>query len=167
MLIPDAAALTDTYYPLAAYPPPSTAPSVALGALGTDAIFACNARFVAKSLAQYVPTYQYEFNDADAPIPVGIALSFPSGAYHTAELQYLFDFSTLGFPVLTGDQKQLARTMVRYWTRFAHVGRPNRPGVPVWPRYGTQERFLSLEAPTPTTKSGFATDHRCAVWGTP
>src|SRR5215472_8615320 len=52
-------------YPLAAYP----SPSVALGAVGTDAIFACNARVSAQLLSQQkLPTYQYEFNDPNAPM---------------------------------------------------------------------------------------------------
>ena len=31
--------------------------------------------------------------------------------------------------------------------------------APAWPRYRASDRFLSLEAPTPTTKGGFAVDH--------
>jgi para-nitrobenzyl esterase len=163
----EATALGTFAYPLAAYPPPSTAPSVALGALGTDAIFACNARLVARLLSQHVPTYQYEFSDPGAPLPFGISVSFPSGAYHGSDMQYLFGLATLGFPGLGADQAQLSSDMVRYWTRFARTGRPNSPRTPVWPRYGASELFQSFEAPAPTTKGGFALDHKCAVWGTP
>ena len=153
-----------SFYPLAAYPPPSTAPSIALGALGTDAIFACNTRLVAKSLAQYVPTYQYEFNDPNAPLPHA-PVSFPSGSYHSSELQYLFDLPTLGFPGLNANQEILSDAMVLYWTRFARTGNPNSVGAPAWPLYGASDRFQSLEVPTPLTKSSFAVDHKCAVWG--
>ena len=72
-----------TVYPLAAY----SSPSLALGTVTTDAIFACNARLVSGLLSQHVRTYQYQFNDPHAPIPVGISLSFPSGAYHSADVQ--------------------------------------------------------------------------------
>jgi para-nitrobenzyl esterase len=162
----DAALLGNFIYPLAAYPPPATAPSIALGALGTDAIFACNARFAAGLLAQHVPTYQYEFNDASAPLPVGVAVSFPSGSYHSAELPYLLDFRIppFAFPGLTADQAQLSDTMVRYWAGFARSGNPNRAGAPAWPRYRASQRLLSLETPTPTAKDGFAVDHNCAFW---
>ena len=118
-------------------------------------------------LAQYVPTYQYEFNDSTAPIPIGVSLSFPGGAYHTSELQYLFDFTTQGFPGLTANQEQLSDAMVLYWTRFAHTGNPNLQGAPAWPRYGASDQFQSFEVPAPLTKSGFAVDHKCAVWGSP
>jgi para-nitrobenzyl esterase len=164
---PAVATLLSAVYPLTAYPPPTTAPSIALGALGTDAIFACNARVVSMLLAPYVPIYQYEFNDPNAPLPVGISVSFPSGSYHTSELQYLFDPTTLGFPGLSADQEQLSEAMIRYWSRFAHTGNPNSSEAPAWPRYRASDRFLSLEAPTPTTKGGFAVDHKCAVWGSP
>ena len=52
-------------YPLSRYP----SPPVALGAVGTDAIFACHALTAEESLARYVPTYAYEFNDENAPEP--------------------------------------------------------------------------------------------------
>src|SRR5262249_52679401 len=73
-------------YPLANYP----SPSIALGALGTDGIFACNARISAQLLSAHVPTFEYEFNDANAPQLFLPPVSFPYGAYHASELQYLF-----------------------------------------------------------------------------
>ena len=158
-----ATALADIY-PLAAYPPPSTAPSVGLGALGTDAIFACNARLVSGLLAQHVPTWQYEFNDPHAPLPLHISVSFPSGAYHSSEVQYLFDLSSLGFPGLDTGQAQLSDDMVRYWIHFARTGSPRSAGLPAWPRYGMSDQFQSFEGVAPVTKGGFALDHNCAVW---
>ena len=62
-------------YPLSRYP----SPPVALGAVGTDAIFACHALTAEQSLARYVPTYAYEFNDENAP-----ELFLPRSASRTA-----------------------------------------------------------------------------------
>ena len=50
-------------YPLSNY----ASPALALGAVGTDAAFSCNTLAVQKSLSQYVPTWAYEFDDANAP----------------------------------------------------------------------------------------------------
>jgi para-nitrobenzyl esterase len=150
-------------YPLSAY----ASPSVALGALGTDAIFACNARRALRSLAQHVPTYQYEFNDSTAPMRFFRGISFPTGAYHASEIQYVFD--TPGSPVpatLNAEQSALADAIVTYWTDFAKTGDPNAGSVPTWPTYdAVAEQFQSLELPAPVTRTGFALDHRCAVWG--
>ena len=162
---PSVAGFLGTFvYPLGAYPPPATAPSIALGALGTDATFACNARQVSSLLAAHVPAYQYEFNDSTAPVPPGVSLSFPGGSYHSAELQYLFEFT--GYPQ-SEDQRRLSGAMIGYWTRFARTGNPNGGAAPAWPGYGAGDQFQSLEAPTVATKGGFSADHKCAVWGRP
>ena len=161
--IPIAAATALTAaYPLSAYP----SPSVALGAVGTDAIFACNARRVAGLLSQYVPTYQYEFNDPDAPQQFFPGVSFPTGAYHAAELQYLFSFNRGTPPQFSAGQVELSRTMVRYWSRFARAGDPNSPPVPAWPRYDvTAQSYQALVPGTSGTATGFAVDHKCALFG--
>jgi para-nitrobenzyl esterase len=117
-------------------------------------------------LAQYVPTYQYEFNDPNPPLNHA-PLSFPAGAYHTSQGQYLFDLSALGFHELSTAQGQLSDAMVRYWTSFARTGNPNSQGTPVWPPYGASDQFQSLNEPAPAAASGFAADHKCAFWGSP
>ena len=151
-------------YPLANYP----SPSVALGAVGTDVVFACNARISARLLSQYVTTYQYEFNDPNAPMLFFPPVSFPTGAYHASELQYLFDLpgTPVPSPGLTPPQEQLSDAMVGYWTQFARSGDPNSPGAPAWPPYTTTtDVFQSLHPATPSTGTGFAIDHKCAFWG--
>jgi para-nitrobenzyl esterase len=157
------AAVIAAAYPLAAYP----SPSVALGAVGTDVVFACNARLSSRFLSQYVPTYQYEFNDPNAPMLFFPPSSFPTGAYHASELQYIFDIleTPVPSPGLTPAQEQLSGTMVGYWTQFARSGDPNSSGAPAWPPYGSSDQFQSLHPPTPATSTGFAADHKCAFWG--
>jgi para-nitrobenzyl esterase len=139
---------------------------LALSAIGTDAIFACPARHTAQALSQHTPTHQYEFNDQNAPqlfVPQG---SFPYGAYHASEVQYLFDVpDQQNAPDLNAAQQQLAGAMVGYWTQFARAGNPNGGGLPQWPAYDpASQRFLSLEPPTPVVKADFADDHNCAFW---
>jgi para-nitrobenzyl esterase len=157
------AAVVAGAYPLAAY----SSPSVALGAVGTDAAFSCNARIAARLLSRFVPTYQYEFNDPDAPMLYFPPVSFPTGAYHASELTYIFDLAQTPVPNpgFTPAQQDLSRAMVGYWTQFARSGDPNSLGAPAWPFYGMSDLFQSLQPSTPTTGSGFAVDHKCAFWG--
>jgi para-nitrobenzyl esterase len=148
-----AATALATKYPLSAYP----SPSVALGAVGTDAIFACNARRLAGLLSAHVPTYQYEFNDPNAPQPFFPSVSFPTGAYHAAEIQYLFDTGT----TLDAAQRRLSRSMVDAWTDVA------RFGTPFWPRYHVAtDRFENLAPGAVHPATGFAADHQCALFAT-
>jgi para-nitrobenzyl esterase len=160
---PAAAAFIASVYPLADYP----SPSVALGAIGTDVVFSCNARISARLLSQFVPTYQYEFNDPAAPMLFFPPVSFPTGAYHASELQYIFDITQTPVPNpgLTPTQQDLSDAMVGYWTQFARSGDPNSVGSPAWPLYGMSDQFQSLQPSTPTTKTGFAAYHKCAFWG--
>jgi len=153
-------------YPYADYP----SGAVALGANTTDGFFACPERNSTLLLSRYVPTYAYEFNDENAPFFYQPYASFPLGAYHAAELQYLFDgdFFGLGVAPLSPAQEQLSAVMISYWTRFAKTRNPNSAGAPPWPRYsgGSLE---SLVAPTPTTETdaSFDADHKCSsFWNT-
>jgi para-nitrobenzyl esterase len=124
-------------------------------------------------LSNFVTTYAYEFNDENAPpsqSAFGGLLTFPLGAYHTAELQYLFKgIDIFGLPVtLSHKQKQLSDAMISYWTQFAKTGDPNSAGEPVWSPYSaSSDEFLSLIPPTPVVESSFATIHQCSTfWDT-
>ena len=155
-------AIATFVYPLTAYPNPS----IALGAVGTDAVFACNARTAAGLISQFAPTFAYEFNDPDAPQRFLPPVSFAYGAYHAAELQYLFELSSpVPSPGFTPDQQALADTMVEYWTNFAKRGDPNSHLEPAWPGYDTatdQHQSLVPAAVAPITT--FGADHKCPFW---
>jgi para-nitrobenzyl esterase len=153
------AAALAAVYPIAAY---QNSPSLALSTLGTDAIFACNARLSARLLSQFVPTFQYEFNDPDAPMPFLPPVSFPTGAFHAAELLYVFPPAGAG---LTGDQLALSRSMVSSWAHFARTGDPAVRGSGGWPRVDAGDRFQALRPRDRGAATGFAADHKCAVWG--
>lgn len=153
-------------YPFSSYP----FGGEALGASGTDGVFSCPARNVDQALSQLVPIYAYEFNDENAPPPqsaFGGLLTFPLGAYHSAELQYLFPgIDVFGLQVsLSPEQKKLSQAMVSYWTQFAKTGNPNSLGEPPWSPYSTStDEFQSLIPPTPVVESNFDAGHQCSMF---
>lgn len=149
-------------YPLGTSAPVNEA-ELQLGAAGTDGIFGCTARRAMRALSQYVTTYAYEFNDENAPAPFP-HLNFPLGAFHSADVQYLFNRN--GVPAtFTPAQQQLSQTMIGYWTQFAKTGDPNASGQPSWAPYviATDER-QSFVPPIPVVKTDYANDHMCAYW---
>jgi para-nitrobenzyl esterase len=163
--------LYTSLYPLANYP----SPGIALGASGTDGIFACPERNSVRLLSAYVPTYAYEFNDENAylvfnqfPSPPYPPITFPLGAAHFAEVPYLLElFSTPS--IFTPDQQQLSDTMIGYWTQFAKNGNPNSEGAPNWPLYNGTAQLQSLLPPKPQLESdsSFDADHKCSsFWDT-
>jgi para-nitrobenzyl esterase len=156
------AAVIAAQYPLSAY----TSPPVALGAVGTDEIFACPALTVDESLSKYVPVYAYEFNDQNAPERYLASAGFPYGAAHESEVQYLFSLANTPFPgVLTAPQQRLAAAMKQYWTNLAKTGTPSSFAEPWWPRFdGASQQMLSLIPPRPQIETGFAAEHHCAFW---
>jgi para-nitrobenzyl esterase len=156
------AAVIAAEYPLTAFP----SPSVALGAVGTDAIFACPALTIDQSVSQFVPTFAYEFNDENAPEPFLPPVSFPYGAAHASEIQYLIGLPAAAFPTqLSAQQQQLATIMKGYWTNFAKRGFPSAFGSPFWPTFNNLTQTMqSLVPPTPQTETDFAKTHKCAFW---
>ncbi|MET8042100.1 carboxylesterase family protein [Micromonospora sp. NPDC005215] len=99
--------------------------SETLGAVLTDHDYAEPIYSAALALARRVPTYLYEFAD-DAPFfTEGPEPTFPAGAYHCAELPYLFtvDYAE----ALTPTQQRLGDEMVRVWSDFARTGRAGWP----------------------------------------
>jgi para-nitrobenzyl esterase len=143
------------------YPPRAySSPSVALAAAATDALYACRAHEAARALARFVPTYQYEFADEGAPRFFPAARDFPLGAYHAAELEYLFTLR--GVPsLLTGSHEDLSEAMLRLWAQFARTGSPGSD----WPRLTQANTAVELlTPPAPSVETGFAAEHHCTFW---
>lgn len=86
------------------------------------------------------------------------------GAYHTAEIPYVFNNlgggSRYWFANRDYDQtdRRLSNLMASYWINFAATGDPNGVGLPEWPAY-MRESDLALElGDTVTVRQGVRTD---------
>lgn len=143
----------------------------AFGALVTDELFSCNVMRDVEALSRHVPTYQYEFTEAKTPGIIDPYMAM--GAFHGAELRYLFQAKLPGptFDVpLNAAQQKLADQMVRYWGQFAATGNPNATGQPLWsPFEAGKDASLALSSTGYSAfgAQAFKADHQCALWGQP
>jgi para-nitrobenzyl esterase len=165
--------LVTTWYPLVNYGADAALqPSLAEAALATDLGFSCPAlRTVQRVAAQNTPVWMYEFRDQTAIPSVGIAngkyyLSFPQGAAHSYDLQYLYKLQDLG----NEERRQLQAAMSRYWSNFARTGDPNKGDsvVAAWPAFTGPDQVLGLDVASGGGVKALATfeaDHKCkAPW---
>lgn len=154
-------AQVEAEYPLASF----ATPAEAYDRIATDFLFACSSRTASQlRSANGSAAYAYEFNDPNAPMLYLPPNTRPRwGAYHAAEIQYLFPSTRTTVNYTTG-QQALSNQMVAYWTQFAKTGNPNGTG-PNWPQYTVaNDTMMSLEPGTSRTTSDFATRHKCAFW---
>jgi para-nitrobenzyl esterase len=156
-------ALSTAAYPAAAF---GGSHSVAMGALGTDLLFTCNARWSSRQQKTGASVYSYEFSDRTArPL---FPTSFPMGAAHTSELNYIFNMA--GNPALTAAQQTVADSMITAWARFAATGNPNAAAAPTaWPALGASESVMQFGATANTLvpDATFSAIHRCTTVWTP
>jgi para-nitrobenzyl esterase len=139
-----------------------SSPDVALATILTDSGFSCPANVTSELFSLETPTFAYEFNDENAPMLFLPPVSFPYGATHTDELQFLFNFPN---DPLSANEQQLAATMKGYWTNFARNGNPNGSGDAFWPGLSIlSDDIQSLTPPTPSTEFNFAQQHKCQFW---
>lgn len=153
----DADALA-AHYPVARYDDANAA----LTALMDD-FFSCMTRRVTRSLSDGgMTTWLYAFEG----VPEGLLVdTYHLGAYHTADLVFLFDQRT-GLPGHVPDGgEDLVAAMHGYWTRFVATGDPNGGDAPEWPRYETAtDQHMRLASP-PEAGEGFRRD-ACDFWDT-
>lgn len=113
------------------YPTGDGEPVHALSAALTDHLFAASARSIAGAHAELAPVHFFEFADDPALWFEGVEQpSYEPGAFHSAELPYLFD---TGYSAeLSAEQAELADRMIGYWANFARTGDPNGADLPEW-----------------------------------
>ena len=116
--------------------------------------------------SRFVPVYQYEFDDDDAP-PVMQDPGIELGAVHTSEMPYQFPgFSNTSVhdgPPLAAPQQELARQMVAYWSSFIHTGRPAGVGLPEWQPFDPSRQALKLK-PGAVGMFDASGVHQCPMW---
>jgi para-nitrobenzyl esterase len=122
----------------------------------------------ARLASRFVPVYEFEFADPDAP-SVMLTPGFASGAVHSAELPYFYPHISfnrrIDGPDVPPQSQPLSRQMVAYWSHFAHTGQPSAPGLAVWPRYHSPRDVMRL-VPGHVGTFDAATAHQCRFWKT-
>ncbi len=158
-------------YPPASYPSPSLA-EIAVA----EGNKACIARTFDREWSQYVPVYAYLFDEERTPSyfpPV----SYPTRAFHTSEIEYLFPLfhGGQGTPhPLDAAQEHLSDQMVLYWSTFARTGNPNGLANPRWQPYSAaKDDVIVLNEPKPHMSYGYGSQtypnnmrNDCEFWDT-
>jgi para-nitrobenzyl esterase len=88
----------------------------------------------------------------------------PLGAYHSAEVGYVFgrlDLGPLARP--TDVDRRLSATMMEYWLQFARAGDPNRDALPAWPEY-VEEEDAHLELGDEVKPGSGLKAEACDLW---
>lgn len=155
----DDAAKVAAKYPLSDFPSAGLAWATVL----SDQSWSCQTQTGNRQFAEHTTVYPYEFADPNAPNVNNLHVpEVPQGATHATDLPSLFDLH--GMDLLDSPaQQDMSRTMIGYWTAFAHTGNPNHPGAPHWPAGTGGDRALRF-VPGAIAPADVATDHHCAFW---
>ncbi|UQA57190.1 carboxylesterase/lipase family protein [Polyangium aurulentum] len=145
------------HYPSATY---GSAHKAAMAAIG-DGGFVCPTRQTARALAAAgVPTFHYHFTY----VPSGALLGKDLGAFHSAELKYVFGNPGQLIPQALSDEEiTFSENIMGYWSRLAENGDPNGKGALAWPQYDAQKDESLLLDMTISTKAGVRKDV-CDFW---
>jgi para-nitrobenzyl esterase len=126
----------------------------------TDAFFTCPSRRALRAAhaSQSEPVYRYLFTHTYTSGPKA-----SDGAYHTAEIPFVFgNFGWIPYTP-TSDETALSRQMQMFWLNFAATGMPGASAGVAWNAYDpTADDALRLDTPLGTTSAIDATG--CAFW---
>ncbi|WP_344592102.1 carboxylesterase/lipase family protein [Actinomadura vinacea] len=157
-------------YPYSAYDSPYNA-AYALGTVWTDSsvfygLGGCQYQSLAGQFATGQPkTFFYEFADPHPPTLATTPPGFDSGAPHASELGYLWPMATS--KLLTPEQQQLSRAMVRYWGAFVTKANPTTAGgQAAWPAYRSG-KLMSLrpgDGSQAVKTEVYSAQHQCSLW---
>ncbi len=161
---------------IAAQYPPGASPPATLGSVFSSynpkiPINNCLYMRTARSLAERLPVYQFEFADPHAPVlGVGIAPPDPGfelGAVHSSALNYFFpnysNTSRINAPDLPAASQLLASTMVAHLASFARDGKPQAPNTAQWSRYTGPASVMRWQSGSVGPYDAGA-HHRCDFW---
>jgi para-nitrobenzyl esterase len=153
---PQTAQLVAQQYPLEDY----ASPFDALTAAFSDGFFNCLTRSASLALARYVPLWSYQFDYQESPFIVpGARLK----AFHSADIQYVFGKPmSLTQAKFAGEQLELSRVMMAYWSQFAASGDPNRKDLPSWPKFVDADQTQILDRGIATARHVHRED--CGFW---
>jgi para-nitrobenzyl esterase len=150
-------------YPVSAYQSPSLAWATVL----TDRMWARSTFRQHRLLARQVPVYAYEFADRHAPMYLPFPEDLPPGAFHAAEVPYLFPdrpFQAGSTP----DQRRLSEQLMRYWANFARAGDPNGPDLPPWRPFDNARPVPRVQSLAPGAGGigpvDYAAEHQLDFW---
>ncbi|MFG2335154.1 carboxylesterase/lipase family protein [Streptomyces yangpuensis] len=148
----------------AAYPPGAFAsPALAWAAVVTDRMWARGTQAQHDALAPHVPVFAYEFADRDAPMFLPLRGGFDFGAFHAADVPYLFE-DEAAQPRFTPAQRGLSALMAGYWAAFARTGVPREAGLPGWFAHRTDRPYTQSLAPGRTGPVDYRREHRLGFW---
>ncbi|EIM80636.1 alpha/beta-hydrolase, partial [Stereum hirsutum FP-91666 SS1] len=136
----------------------SNTPAAALTAYGS-VLSLCGDLFGWQALSQHTTVYAFEFRDRSnhwGNPPSDIIPPEYTGAYHSGELDYLFNWSPDPWE-LTGEQKVLSEAMRAYWEAFVNGGDPGvvqgrvvggNTTIPAWPKFAGDNFAQGLDIPS-------------------
>jgi para-nitrobenzyl esterase len=135
---------------------------------------ACRNVLVDQLWSKWVPVYEYEFNDQQAPYYFPSLPGFTPLAAHTIDIQFLFP-NWHGGPLgvnhpanLTAQEELLSDQLVAAWTQFVSTGNPNGTGNSPWPQFTTAANAPAVLSEKPGlstfTLAQWSDNHHCDFW---